>query len=541
MKKKSQEEFIKEIMDIHSDKYDYSKVKYINNNTNVILICPEHGEFLKKPIHLINRGQGCPLCSRDEISSKQRMGLNNFITKAKEIHGDKYDYSLVNYKNNRTKVKIVCPEHGEFEQLPTNHLRGKGCKYCGGTSKMDTKLFIIKAKEMHGDKYDYSLVNYKVSREPVTIICSEHGEFEQTPNNHLSKGQGCPKCLGKIIDTETFINKAKVIHGDKYDYSKVEYSSQFEKVKIICPEHGEINVTPHYHINGFGCKSCSNSLSLLEKSIHSFITDLKINCIENDKAVLNGKELDIYIPSHKVAIEFNGLYLHSNLFVDNDYHLNKTEECEKLGIQLVHIFEDEWLHNEGIVKSRIKNILGLTKNKFYARKCEIKEVPVKVKTKFLNDNHIQGAIGSKVNLGLYHNDELLSIMTFGKRPILNSLEFELLRFCNKLDTSVVGGASKLLKHFIKHYQPKEIISYADRRWSQGNMYEQLKFKFIENTQPNWFVVKGKYRENRVNYQKHRLVEMGYDKNKTANQILNENNMYKIYDCGTKKFTLYLQY
>ena len=132
-------------------------------------------------------------------------------------------------------------------------------------------------------------------------------------------------------------------------------------------------------------------------------------------------------------------------------------------------------------------------------------------------------------------------MTFGKRPILNSLEFELLSFCNKLDTSVVGCASKLLKHFIKHYQPKEIISYADRRWSQGNMYEQLKFKFIENTQPNWFVVKGKYRENRVNYQKHRLVEMGYDKNKTANQILNENNMYKIYYCGTKKFTLYLQY
>lgn len=140
MKKKSQEEFIKEIMDIHSDKYDYSKVKYINNNTNVIVICPEHGEFLKKPIHLINRGQGCPLCSRDEISSKQRMGLNNFITKAKEIHGDKYDYSLVNYKNNRTKVKIVCPEHGEFEQLPTNHLRGKGCKYCGGTKKFTLYL-----------------------------------------------------------------------------------------------------------------------------------------------------------------------------------------------------------------------------------------------------------------------------------------------------------------------------------------------------------------------------------------------------------------
>jgi len=164
-------------------------------------------------------------------------------------------------------------------------------------------------------------------------------------------------------------------------------------------------------------------------------------------------------------------------------------------------------------------------------------VPTKEKTKFLNDNHIQGTVGSKVNLGLYYDNVLVSIMTFGKRPILNKSEYEMLRFCNKLNTNVVGGASRLLKYFIKNFQPNEIISYADRRWSMGNMYEKLGFEFIENTEPNWFIINGKNREHRVKYQKHKLIEMGFDENKTAHQICLNNRLYRIYDCGTKKYQL----
>jgi hypothetical protein len=272
----------------------------------------------------------------------------------------------------------------------------------------------------------------------------------------------------------------------------------------------------------------------------NFVNELNIRYSENDRSLLNGKELDIYIPSHNVGIEFNGLYWHSELFVDKNYHLNKTELCEEKGVQLIHIFEDEWLNKQDIVKSRVKNILGVTDETIYARKCEIREVSTKEKTKFLNDNHIQGAVGSKINLGLYYNNELVSIMTFGKRPILNKSEYEMLRFCNKLNTNVVGGASRLFKSFIKRYNPNEIISYADRRWSMGNMYEKLGFEFIENTEPNWFIINGKNREHRVKYQKHRLIEMGFDENKTADQILFENDMNKIYDCGTKKYILKLQ-
>ena len=193
MRKKTLEQFIEEANNIHNNKYDYSLVKYINSSTNVKIICPIHGEFEQKPIKHINAKQGCKKCSAIKVHDKQRNTLDDFIKRSKEKHGDKYDYSNTNYVSIGKKVKIICSIHGEFEQTPHNHMSGKGCKYCGGTTKMDTKLFIIKAKEIHGDKYDYSKVDYELSRKPIKIICPKHGEFEQTPNNHLSKGQGCPK------------------------------------------------------------------------------------------------------------------------------------------------------------------------------------------------------------------------------------------------------------------------------------------------------------------------------------------------------------
>jgi len=538
MKKKTTKEFIEESIMIHGDKYDYTKSVYVNNNTKLTIICPEHGGFEQKPLKHVNNKQGCPKCGEESRIKKQRKGITNFIHEATTIHGGKYNYSKVNYVTNRLNVTIICPIHGEFEQTPTNHLSGKGCKYCGGTTKLDSKLFKLKGKETHGDKYDYSKVVYKASRMPVTIICPEHGEFSQSPNNHISKRQGCFRCLDKVFDTESFIRRAKEMHGDKYDYSKVMYVNWLTPMIVICPEHGEQLITPNYHLTNYGCKSCSNSESTLENELVEFIESLDLTVITKDRGMLNGKELDIYIPSHNLAIEFNGLYWHSELFIDKNYHLNKTELCESKGVQLIHIFEDEWLHKRGIVESRLKSILGILDTKIYARKCEIKEVNNKDKRAFLSCNHIQDTVGSKINLGLYHNEELVSMMTFGHRPILQPSEYELLRFCNKLNTTVVGGASRLLNHFIKTHKPAEIVSYADRRWSQGELYNSLNMEFVYDTKPNFHYIRGKYRDNRIKYQKHKLVEMGFDKNKTANEIMFENGYYRIYDCGHKKYALY---
>ena len=184
----------------------------------------------------------------------KRLTQQEFIEKARLVHNDKYDYSKVEYKNNRTKICIICPEHGEFWQLPASHLRGIGCNKCGGTGKLTTAEFIEKAKQVHGDKYDYSKTEYIDSHTKVSIICPEHGEFFQTPNNHLN-GNACPKCSRPNfgIGTKEWIEKAKQVHGDDYDYSKTIYVDSTTKVCIICPEHGEFWQRPVDHLHNQGC------------------------------------------------------------------------------------------------------------------------------------------------------------------------------------------------------------------------------------------------------------------------------------------------
>ena len=189
----------------------------------------------------------------------KRLTTEEFIEKAKKVHGDKYDYSKVDYKDSHHKIIIICPKHGIFEQLPTNHLQGNGCPTCFGKDKLTREEFIKKAREKHGNKYDYSKVVYKTMHEKICIVCPEHGEFWQLPCNHLKYDTCCPKCNTKVSDKFDFIKKAKEIHGDKYDYSKVDYKDSHTKVCIICPEHGEFWQTPHGHLTGKGCQKCASN------------------------------------------------------------------------------------------------------------------------------------------------------------------------------------------------------------------------------------------------------------------------------------------
>ena len=296
------------------------------------------------------------------------------------------------------------------------------------------------------------------------------------------------------------------------------------------------------------CTKCYKHSSIFEEEVFNFIQSLvTVDIKRNDKTVLNTLELDIYISDKKIAFECNGLYWHGEINggKNKKYHLNKTLECESKGIRLIHIFEDEWLFKKDIVKSRIKNLLNKNENKIFARKCTIKVINPSESNCFLENNHIQGKDNSSVKLGLLLNNELVSVMTFGKlRTALgnkNKIDtWEMYRFCNKSNTTVIGAASKLLKYFIKTYYPKKIITYSDKRWNSGNLYTTLNFIKISNGVPNyWYYGKGNSykRHHRFSFAKHTLSKKikTFDINLTEWENMKNNGYDRIWDCGSDKF------
>jgi hypothetical protein len=251
-RKLTTETFIQKARAKHGDRYDYSKVVYVNSSAKVTIICKVHGEFLQNP-HNHVMGKGCPDCA-----GSKHLTTEKFIQKARAKHGDRYDYSKVAYISSSVKVEIVCKTHGSFLQTPPNHFHGKGCAKCAGKCPT-TADFIEKAKAVHGtDLYGYSLVDYVKSSAKVKIICKVHGEFLQTPNRHLS-GSGCAQCAGNTqLTSQEFIEKATLKHDGKYDYSLVNYVQSHSKVKIICKEHGIFLQTPDNHSHGKGCPDCGD-------------------------------------------------------------------------------------------------------------------------------------------------------------------------------------------------------------------------------------------------------------------------------------------
>lgn len=262
----------------------------------------------------------------------------------------------------------------------------------------------------------------------------------------------------------------------------------------------------------------------------------------NDKTIIPPNEIDIYIPEKKVAIEYNGIFWHSfnrmETPEEKKKHINKTNACEKQNIQLLQIFENEWLYKKDIVKSIINSKLGINQTRIFARKCYIKEIDSEISSKFQEQNHIQGSCVASIHIGLFYKDELVSLMTFGKPRFNKKYEYELVRFCNKLYTQIVGGASKLLKHFIKTYYPKSIISYADRRYSTGKLYKAIGFKCLYSTVPNYFYYKKEIRLfSRNKFQKHKLAKIlpNFDPNKTESENMFLNGYRRVWDSGNLVF------
>lgn len=546
MKKK---DFLTKANTVHNNKYGYEKVPEIfRTHDKIEIVCPIHGSFFQVAKDHLN-GRGCKKCGVMKSSETRTYTKDEFVKKARKIHGDFYDYDKVAYKKGRDKVVITCPIHGDFEQTPIKHLFGHGCPECANEKKSNEQRnnihdVIVRFNEIHNNKYTYVLDGkYKNNKSKIHIICPIHGDFFKTINSHL-KGEGCPKCSHEKLlsmetcSTETFIEKAKKVHGDVYSYEKTLYRRSKEPVIITCKKHGDFKQLPNFHLMGSGCPKCVRQISKWEQEVYDFIVSLGISAEHSNREILEGREIDIYLPEEHIGIECDGLRWHNETHKPKNYHLEKTRACEEKGVRLIHIFEDEWVHNSEIWKSMLRNMFGKIENRIYARNCEMREVNAREKRRFLKHNHIQGNAQSRYNYGLFHDGELVSLMTFGN-PRINmggrkkDGSYELVRFCNKINTNVVGGAGKLFSHFVKEHNPSEIVSYSDKRWTTGKLYTILGFENVHDSRPNYFYVNNLTRENRFKYRKSVLINEGYDKDKTEHQIMFERGIYRIYDCGTK--------
>lgn len=534
--KKTTESFIKEASELHEGRYSYEKTVYRGAKDKVVITCPIHGDFEQFPTNHL-RPCGCPSCTGATIKSK-RWGEHNSVAKSKFIeaanlkHNFKYKYEKVKWSGTKIKVTIECPLHGTFDQTPDHHLSGSGCPACARINtveqrKSNTAEFIEKARKIHGDKYDYSNVVYLENEGKVEIICPEHGPFWQRASGHL-QGKGCLLCSNNSpLTTEEFVARARATHGEKYNYSKTKYEGALKKVTVICPDHGEFQQLADAHASGAGCPNCATRISKAERNIFEMVKALAPDAVQSDRTILDGREIDILIPSLKIGIEFNGLIWHSTKFgKKRSYHQDKTDAAAKKDVRLIHIWEDEWRDKREWCEAFITRLCKGQSRKIYARKCEIKPVETKEARPFLDANHLQG-FRPGTHLGMFYEDELVALSTHGVNP---KGEVELIRWCVKLGTSVVGGFSKIMKLL-----PDNIISFCDTAKHDGAGYLASGWKLHSETVLMYHYTNGVERINRQRFQKHKLVKMKGATGETERELAASLGFYQIGGLRQMKF------
>lgn len=339
------DKFVEKSIKRHGLKYDYSLVNYLDSTTKVKIICPIHGEFLQTPQAHV-RGNGCPLCANKRRGDAFRLSKEEFIERANKIHGFKYFYDKANYVNYSTKVTVTCPIHDDFEQFPSSHLKGYGCPKCNG-KHLEVDELKNKLNDIHQGKYDYPMVEIPKSSDKIPIICKKHGLFFQTLSKHL-RLQGCPVCAVERrsdtsrLTTEEFIQKAIEVHGIKYDYSLVDYKNSTQKVEIICPKHGKFFQIANDHLNGHGCPLCNESH--LERDVRRVLEENKIDFVYQWRLPWNKRySLDFYLPSKNIGIECQGSqHVEDNVFPNvtlNEVQKRdkyKFESCKENGIGILY-------------------------------------------------------------------------------------------------------------------------------------------------------------------------------------------------------------
>ncbi len=572
-RKLNTEEFKKRATKIHgSGRYDYSQTAYENADKKLKIICPKHGEFFQTPTNHL-QGAGCPDCGIEKRIEANRSNIGEFKKRAIQIHGDRYDYSQVVYVNSKTKINIICKKHGKFTQTPDSHLNDRqGCPKCGIEKRAKAKRFTLedfkkRAVQVHGDRYDYSQVVYVNSQTKIKIICKQHGEFFQIPNAHLHNRQGCPKCAvekrtkGQTHTRDKFIEKARSIHGNKYKYTSVEYQTSHIPVSITCKKHGPFRQMPYNHLQGKGCPRCKHPLKEqieLAEFIQRIIPNVQIE--QNKKYLFESRpqlEVDIYVPEREVGFEWNGFPFHYETHLNPAYpngfdrkrHSDKALLARTHNIRLIQIFADQWRNprTRPILESLIRLSLNKPQHIIHARKCTIKTLSNKQVRNFLLNNHLYGPVLATVNLGLFHQDRLVSMMSFLNKSRFSKEQntWELIRYCPILNTSISGGPQKLFKFFLKNYKPNRIECFQDLSiFNTNKIWENLGFELEKITPPAfWPIDNNSQRHHRSQFTKPKMMKKYNNIDPNLTQIENILNIPEfefhgvVWDAGHLKYVL----
>ena len=465
------------------------------------------------------------------------------------------------YYGLRIKSIYNCDIHGEQEVSLDMIKRGLYCKECSSNNPYTTKTMIDKLNKIYKGKLDFSNSVYKGTHNKIDFYCKIH-KTQSIRLDGLLAGVGCAKCntskqsikmkktindrgykyiFGRnlVYDNDSIL---KLLHKVDKGYKLLsDFKGVKENIDIMCGKGHKYTTRGERITQGHGfCKKCHNiGTSKMEEELASFISqyiviERHINPFEDKR------EIDIHIPEHNLFIEFDGVYWHSDKFKGTVYQRDKTLDSLALGKSIIHITDSQWIHNKYIVQSLILNKLNLTPFKIGARKCNIKELSSQTAKMFMDDNHLQGYAISSVKLGLYFEEELLSVMTFS---ISKKGEYNLNRFATKTFTNVQGGFSKLLRYFTKNRTYDNIISFADLQGSQGAVYLQHGFKEIYTTSPSYNYYDSAYNMYHKSYfrkarLKQLMSEKGLDfKDKTEFQMSDELGFIRYYDSGKIKYNL----
>jgi len=485
--------------DAHNAKYsDYCSVKCANKDPDI-------------------------LNKRKNTNNKKYGG--NSPTNSSNVRNKQHDTMIKKYG-----VKYTAQSPELFEKMKNSNIK----KY-GVENPLSNKNINNKCKQTLLEKYGVENPSQNKTLKNKAVITSfkKYG----AGNNQNAMRNNCFATHSVYHYSQIDIGQDKL---DKYINNKEWLFDQHHVNKLSLTEIAiSLNVSVYLiwsRFKEFNIKVIRFNISTAQKEINEFINNFYPTII-NDRSILHPYEIDILVPEKNIGIEYNGVVWHSdNLNGKNkNYHLNKTKHCEHNGIRLIQILSPEWLYKKDIVKSRLSHILGRSE-KIYGRKCEIKKLEYKIVSKFLEETHIQGSIKSSINYGLFYNNNLVSVMTFSKSRFTKH-EYELLRFSNKLNTYVVGGASRLFKQFIKDFNPKSIVSYSDRRWNTGNLYKMLGFTFSHNATPNYFYFNLKQNTDklysRLQFQKHKLKDKldNFKPNLSEWENMKAHGWDRIWDCG----------